>query len=187
MVPGDVVLMGPPGSGKGTQAKLIAGEPGWVHISTGDLFRKHLREGTPLGRLADGYMSKGQYVPDDVTVGMVRERMREIGRDERVVFDGFPRTVPQAESLETLLGELGRRVAGVLLIEVDREELASRLARRGEGRVDDSPEVARKRFDVYQEQTRPVVDHYERKGLLRRVPGVGSVEDVHARLVAALG
>jgi adenylate kinase len=183
---GDVVLMGPPGSGKGTQAKLLAGDPGWIHLSTGDLFRKHLREGTDLGKLADGYMSQGRYVPDDVTVGMVRERMREIRASERVVFDGFPRTVPQAEALETLLGEMGRRVARVVLIEVDREHLAERLARRSEGRTDDSPEVARKRFDVYMEQTRPVVDHYDRKGLLRRVGGLGSVEDVHARLKAAI-
>lgn len=183
---GDVVLMGPPGSGKGTQAKLLAADPGWVHISTGDLFRGHLRDGTPLGKLADGYMSKGQYVPDDVTVGMVRERMRRIGEGERVVFDGFPRTVPQAEGLDGLLADLGRRVTRVVLIEVGRDELAQRLGRRSDGRVDDSPDVARKRFDVYQEQTRPVVEHYERRGLLRRVPGVGSVEDVRARLQAAL-
>lgn len=178
--------MGPPGSGKGTQAKLLASDPGWVHISTGDLFRKHLREGTELGKLADGYMSKGRYVPDDVTVGMVRERMREIRAHERVVFDGFPRTVPQAEALATLLGEMGRRVARVVLIEVDREHLAERLARRSQGRTDDSPEVARKRFDVYEEQTRPVVLYYDREGLLCRVPGVGTVEDVHSRLRAAL-
>lgn len=186
MVLGEVILMGPPGSGKGTQAKLLAGGPAWVHLSTGELFRTHLREGTPLGKLADRYMSKGQYVPDDITVGMVRDRVREIPPDTHVVFDGFPRTVGQAEALDALLGAVRRGVSRVLLIDVQREELVRRLARRAEGRSDDSPEVVRQRFDVYEEQTRPLIEHYERRGLVCRVPGAGTVEDVHARVKAAI-
>lgn len=177
--------MGPPGSGKGTQAKLLASRPEWVHLSTGDLFRENLRSGTPLGQLADRHMSKGEYVPDDVTVAMVRERMREIPEIEHVIFDGFPRTVPQAEALDALLAEQGRHVARVILIDVKREELVARLSKRGQGRPDDSPEVARKRFDVYQEQTRPVVQHYERKGLVCRIDGIGTVDDVRDRIAAA--
>jgi adenylate kinase len=176
--------MGSPGSGKGTQAKLLAALPGWVHLSTGELFRAHLKEGTDLGKLAEGYMSKGRYVPDDVTVRMVRERMREIPPRDHVVFDGFPRTVAQAEALDTLLAALGRRVSRVIVVDVGREELVARLRQRGEGRSDDTPEVVRKRFDVYEEQTRPVVEHYDRMGLVCRVDGVGTIDDVHARMKA---
>jgi len=174
--------MGPPGSGKGTQAKVLASRPDWLHLSTGDLFRENLRNGTPLGRLAEQHMAKGEYVPDDVTVEMVRERLRRVASQVHVVFDGFPRTVPQAEALDALLADAGRRVARVILIDVKRDELISRLAKRAEGRSDDSPEVARKRFDVYQEQTRPVVEHYERQGLVCRIDGIGTVDDVQARI-----
>lgn len=184
MVQGELILMGPPGSGKGTQAKLLAARPGWVHLSTGDLFRENLRRGTPLGRLAEQHMSKGEYVPDDVTVGMVRERMREIAAGDHVIFDGFPRTVPQAEALDALLAEHDRHVARVVLIDVKRDELIARLARRAQGRSDDSPEVARRRFDVYQEQTRPVVAYYESQTLVTRVDGIGTVEDVSERVLA---
>jgi adenylate kinase len=183
---GEVILMGPPGSGKGTQAKILAGDPGWVHLSTGDLFREHVRKGTDLGTLADRHMSKGEYVPDDVTVGMVRDRMREIGADDRVVFDGFPRTVAQAEALDALLADQGRRVSRVIVFDIDRGELIGRLTKRGQGRSDDSPEVAQKRFDVYQEETRPVVEHYARTGLVRHINGIGGVDDVRQRLIDAL-
>ncbi len=208
--------MGPPGSGKGTQARILADTPGWVHLATGDLFREHLRKGTALGKLAERHMAKGQYVPDDVTVGMVRERLREIAPRERIVFDGFPRTVPQAEALDTLLGQHGRHVDRVILFEVPREQLIDRLAKRATcgrcqmvysaerpprvpgtcdrcggdvratARSDDSPEVVRERLDVYEEQTRPVVEHYERASRLRRVNGVGDVGHVRERVAAAM-
>ena len=177
--------MGPPGSGKGTQAQMLAKTPGWVHVSTGDLFRENLSKGTPLGKLAEGYMSKGQYVPDDVTVGMVRERLKSIAPAERIVFDGFPRTVPQAEALDALLRENGRPIAGVLLIDCTRDELVRRLTKRGQGRADDSPEVIGKRFDVYERQTRPVIEFYERKGLVRHVNGIGPVDEIAGRVKAA--
>lgn len=208
--------MGPPGSGKGTQARLLADSAGWVHLATGDLFREHLRKGTPLGRLAEQHMAKGAYVPDDVTVGMVRERLREIAPRDHIVFDGFPRTVPQAEALDDLLGAHGRRIARVVLLEVSGDLLVDRLAKRATcsrcqmaysaerpprvpgtcdrcggdvratARSDDSPEVVRRRLEVYEEQTRPVVEHYGRKGLLRRVDGTGGVEEVRGRVSAAI-
>ena len=212
---GDLILMGPPGSGKGTQARVLADSPGWVHLATGDLFREHLRKGTPLGKLAGSYMAKGAYVPDDVTVGMVRERLREIAPRDHIVFDGFPRTVPQALALDELLGESGRRVGRVILFDVPREDLVERLARRltcarcqmvyssekpprvagtcdrcggdvrAAARSDDSPDVVRHRLEVYEDETRPVIEHYERSGLLRRVDGLGEVDQIRKRLVEA--
>ena len=213
---GDLILMGPPGSGKGTQARLLADGPGWVHLATGDLFREHLRKGTPLGKLAGQQMAKGEYVPDDVTVGMVRQRLGEIPPRERIVFDGFPRTVPQAEALDGLLAEHGRQVDRVIIFEVPREQLIDRLAHRATcgrcqmvysserpprvpgtcdrcggdvhatARADDSPDVVRKRLEVYEEQTRPVVEHYEHAGRLVRIDGLGSVDAVRQRLTGAM-
>ena len=130
MTQGDLVLMGPPGSGKGTQARRMVDDLGFVQLATGDLFRAHLSQGTELGELAQSYMSKGQYVPDDVTVKMVRERLASIPRGTRIVFDGFPRTVAQAEALERLLKECGRSLASVILLDVPRDELLKRLGAR---------------------------------------------------------
>ncbi len=208
--------MGPPGSGKGTQARRLVDSDGFVQLATGDLFRAHLSQGTDLGKLAQSYMSKGQYVPDEVTVNMVRTRLAEIPREKRIVFDGFPRTVAQAEALDGLLRERGRSLMGVLLLDVPRDELLARLGARatcsrcqavyslavnppkvagvcdrcggpviGTARPDDSPEVVKERLRVYEEQTRPVIDHYDRRGLLRRISGVGSMDEIAGRLLEA--
>jgi len=160
---------------------------GAVQLSTGDLFRAHIVQGTDLGKLAQSYMSKGQYVPDEVTVNMVRARLGEIPTTTRIIFDGFPRTVAQAEQLAGLLKERGRRLGGVLVLDVPREELLARLTKRAqvEGRPDDTPEVISKRLDVYEQQTRPVIEHYEKQGLLRRIGGTGTIEDIAKRLVIA--
>ena len=184
---GELVFMGPPGVGKGTQAKRLTERHGWVQLSTGDHFRDHLKRGTPLGVLARSYMDKGEYVPDDVTVGMVRDFIDALPPTGRVMFDGFPRTVAQAQALDALLAERRRRVGRVLLLEVPREELVRRIQSRSraEGRADDSLEVLTKRFDVYAEQTQPVVEYYEARGLVRRVNGVGTVDDVAGRLAEA--
>jgi adenylate kinase len=179
--------MGPPGSGKGTQAQRLVNDRGWVQLSTGDLFRDHIRRETELGKRVKGYIDRGEYVPDDVTVDMVRERLREIPRTTRIVFDGFPRTVAQTEALDALLGEFERRVGGVILLDVPREELLMRLDKRGkdQGRTDDTQEVIGRRLDVYEQQTRPVIGRYERKGVVRRVDGLGSIEDIAQRLSTA--
>ncbi len=181
---GDLVFMGPPGSGKGTQAQTLVRDQGWLHLSTGELFRDHVKRQTELGKTAQRYMDKGEYVPDEVTVEMVRGRLREIAAGARIVFDGFPRTVAQAEALDALLGEFERRVDQVILLEVPRDDLVGRLGRRAreQGRSDDTDEVIRRRLDVYEEQTRPVVQHYDCRGIVRRVDGVGPVEEVARRL-----
>jgi adenylate kinase len=212
---GDLILMGPPGSGKGTQARRMVDDLGFVQLATGDLFRAHLSQGTALGKLAQSYMSKGQYVPDDVTVKMVRERLADIPRGTRIVFDGFPRTVTQAEALEGLLKECGRTLASVILLDVPRDELLVRLGARATcsrcqtvyslavrppkvagvcdrcggpvsatARSDESPEVVKKRLAVYDEETKPVIEYYEKRGLLKRVSGVGTMDDIAARLKA---
>jgi adenylate kinase len=179
--------MGPPGSGKGTQAKRLVAEHGMVQLSTGDLFRDHIKRGTALGVNTKKYLDAGAYVPDEITVDMVRQRLRDIAPATRIVFDGFPRTVAQADALDLLLAEFGRAVDGVIFLHVPREELMQRLIKRGaqEGRSDDTPEVISKRLDVYEQQTKPVVDHYERGGIVRFVHGVGSVDDIAQRVAAA--
>ena len=180
--------MGPPGSGKGTQAKRLVDENGWIQLSTGELFRLHARVGSELGNLARSFMDKGEYVPDDLTVRMVRERIKEIPAATRILFDGFPRTAAQAIALDKLLAEFGRGVGVVLLLEVPREELIDRIKKRAtaEYRTDDSTDVIGTRLDVYERQTAPMTDQYERRGLLRRVNGLGSVDEVAARLAKAL-
>ena len=177
--------MGPPGSGKGTQAKRLVDSEGWVQLSTGDLFRGHIAKQTELGRKVKAIIDSGALVPDDLTVEMVRTRLREIGGDTRIVFDGFPRTVAQARALDSLLAEFGRRVDAVILLDVPRDEILTRLLKRAkdEGRADDTPEVIGTRFDAYEKQTKPVIDFYD--GKVRKVNGVGAVDDVHRRLRAA--
>ena len=182
---GDLIFMGPPGSGKGTQAKGLVASEGWVQLSTGDLFRSHISNETELGKKVKAILASGALVPDDVTVDMVRVRLRELPAQQRIVFDGFPRTVAQAQALDKLLAEFGRKVDGVILLDVPREEILARLSKRAkdEGRADDTPEAIGTRFDAYEKQTKPVVDFYGPK--VKKVHGVGPVEEVAKRLRAA--
>jgi len=184
-----LVLLGPPGAGKGTQAKALSARLGVPAISTGDIFRLNVGQGTPLGRTAQQYMDAGEYVPDEVTNAMVRDRLSQPDCADGFLLDGYPRTPAQVAELTRLLAEFHHSLDAVLEITVDTEEVVRRLTGRSaiEGRSDDSEDVVRHRLDVYREQTAPLAAVYEELGLLRRVPGTGEVADVTARLLAALG
>ncbi len=211
----NIIFLGPPGSGKGTQAAILEEKLGFVHVASGDLFRYNLKNRTELGLLAEKYMNAGQLVPDDVTVAMVRERLQQSDVTNGVIFDGFPRTKPQAEALDAMLKELDTHIDKVLYLNVPDEEIISRLSGRwicrecqatfhkiynpfttcpeekcnGEHlyqREDDKPETVRARLQVYHEQTSPLVDYYRDKGLLVEIHGIGGLEDINASLLEAL-
>jgi len=184
-----LVLMGPPGAGKGTQAAIIAGMLGVPHISTGDIFRANVTSGTPLGVEAKRYMDAGEYVPDGVTNAMVRDRLSQDDCRPGFLLDGYPRTVEQVGELGAMLSSSGDRLSHVLELTVDLDEVVARLVRRAaeQGRSDDTEDVIRRRLEVYFEQTAPLTAMYETQGLLVRVDGLGSVDDVTARIVLALG
>jgi adenylate kinase len=183
-----LILMGPPGAGKGTQATVISERLGVPAVSTGDIFRANVSEGTPLGLEAKRYMDAGDYVPDEVTNGMVRDR---IGQDDAVsgfLLDGYPRTVAQVEELDAMLAESGSALDAAVVLTVDDEELVQRLLHRArtEGRSDDTEEVIRHRQEVYNEQTAPLIEVYADRGLLVEVDGMGAVDEVSGRILAAL-
>lgn len=180
--------MGPPGAGKGTQAKVIAGRLEIPAISTGDIFRANVKDETPLGVEAKRYMDAGDYVPDEVTNLMVRERIAEDDATEGFLLDGYPRTLAQVEELDQMLHDIGQEVDAVVSLTVDDDELVQRLLNRAhvEGRYDDTEEVLRHRQDVFNEQTEPLLSVYEDRGLLLRIEGMGGVEDVSSRVFAEL-
>lgn len=182
-----LVLLGPPGAGKGTQAARLATELDVPAISTGDIFRANVAEGTELGRTAEQYMDEGEYVPDEVTNAMVRDRLESEDAQDGFLLDGYPRTPAQVEELDAMLGDAG--VDAVVLLTVDTEEVVERLAQRAseQQRSDDGEAVQRHRMEVYEKQTAPLVDVYEGRGLLHRVDGMGAVPEVTGRILAALG
>jgi adenylate kinase len=181
-----LLIMGPPGAGKGTQAAMICEEFGVTHISTGDLFRLNLTQGTALGQEAKKYMDAGEYVPDSVTNGMVRERLKEADAQNGFLLDGYPRTVAQVAELDGMLGET--QLDRVIELTADTNEVVKRLLGRAQeqGRSDDTEDLIRHRQEIYQEQTAPLTSLYKSRGLLVQVDGLGSVEDVTARISAAL-
>ncbi len=211
-----LVLFGPPGAGKGTQAQLLREQLGVEHISSGDLFRRHLRNQTPLGQRVSGYVNQGLLVPDELTIGIILDRLLEMPGDDGFLLDGFPRNVNQAQSLEETLSEKSRPLDKVVLINVDTGELVRRLAGRytcrecqapytlpdgadtdqatcdscgGElyQRDDDRPESVQQRLQVYENETFPVLDFYQQRGMVADVPGLGSVSEVNNRVLTALG
>nr|5G40_A Chain A, ADENYLATE KINSE [synthetic construct]5G41_A Chain A, ADENYLATE KINSE [synthetic construct] len=212
----NLVLMGLPGAGKGTQAEKIVEKYGIPHISTGDMFRAAIKEGTELGLKAKSFMDKGELVPDEVTIGIVRERLSKDDCKKGFLLDGFPRTVAQAEALDNILSELGKKLDYVINIEVPKEELMERLTGRRicktcgatyhlifnppkvEGicdkdggelyqRADDNPETVANRLDVNMKQTQPLLDFYEEKGVLRNIDGQQDINKVFADIKALLG
>jgi len=210
-----VVVLGPPGAGKGTQSDLLASELGLPHLSTGDLLREAIANRTPLGRLAQPYMDRGELVPDDVVIGLIKERLVQARPPDGAILDGFPRTVAQGHALNDMLGELGRRVDWVIYLRAPVEELLERITGRYvcprcaatyhlrgspsrtpgvcnlcgtplQQRPDDRLDVARHRLDVYFEQTAPLIDFYRCQGVLTEIDGEQSIEAVLADEMAAL-
>ncbi len=183
-----LLLMGPPGAGKGTQAVGLAQRIGGAHISTGDIFRENVAKETALGKSAKQYMDAGKYVPDEITNAMVRDRLKQPDA-ESFVLDGYPRTADQVDELDSILAEVGAQLDAVILLTVnDREELVQRLIKRAEtsGRTDDTEEVIRHRQDVYNEETAALVPIYRERGLLREVDGIGDIDEIARRIDAAL-
>lgn len=211
-----VIMLGAPGAGKGTQAKRIAEKYGIPHISTGDIFRSNIQAGTKLGMEAKGYMDQGLLVPDQVTIGMLLDRIKEADCGNGYVLDGFPRTIPQAESLTKVLAELGQKIDFAVDVDVPNEAIVDRMSGRRacitcgatyhvrfappkeEGicdkcgsklvlRDDDKPETVKKRLSVYHKQTRPLIDYYRKAGVLASVDGTQDMEQVFQSIVTILG
>ena len=211
-----IIMLGAPGAGKGTQAKMIADKYGIPHISTGDIFRANIKEGTPLGKEAKGYMDKGQLVPDELTVRILLDRVASDDCNNGYVLDGFPRTIPQAEVLDSELTKLGDKVDFAINVDVPDENIVKRMGGRRacvtcgatyhiehvppkmEGicdkcgselilRDDDKPETVQKRLSVYHEQTQPLIDYYSNKGILKTVDGTVDMMDVFAAITDILG
>jgi adenylate kinase len=211
----NLILFGAPGTGKGTQAEYLHTEFGLTHIATGDLFRDHLKNCTRLGLAAQEYMNRGQLVPDDVTIDMVRERMQQPDIKQGVLFDGFPRTLPQAEAMAVLLQELGLKIDAVIHLEVPTEEIVTRLSGRlickecqapfhaiynpfktcpehkchGEylyQRDDDKPGTVRARLDVFYKQTQPLIEYYHKASLLHTVSGMGEINEIKGAILGII-
>ncbi|WP_432544185.1 adenylate kinase [Kineococcus sp. SYSU DK002] len=184
-----LVLLGPPGAGKGTQAALLSDRLGVPAVSTGDTFRAHVAQGTELGKTVKEYLDAGRYVPDTVTNAVVRDRLQQDDVAAGFILDGYPRTVDQVRELDGVLAASGVALDHILEITADVDELVRRLSARAlaQGRSDDTEDVVRTRLRVYAEQTAPLVEVYSERGLLRSVDGLGEVADVTGRLLAALG
>jgi len=183
-----IVLLGPPGSGKGTQAALLIEQLGIPHISTGALLRNAAKRGTELGLQAKALSDKGELVPDSVISGMIEERLNRDDVANGFILDGYPRNLTQAKSLDILLERLQQPVEEAILIDIDPEQIIRRIAKRAreEGRADDTEETVRHRLRVYEEQTEPVADYYAERGLLTRVLGDGSIDEIFQRILSVL-
>jgi len=181
----NLILMGPPGSGKGTQAKRLVERFGIPQVSTGDILREAVASGSEIGRRAKAIMERGDLVPDEVVIEIVRQRLRRADCEKGFVLDGFPRTRAQAESLDAILREQRREPARVVALVVSEDELRRRILSRGEGRADDNEAAVQKRLEVYRRDTEPVLAHYGAS--VKRIDGIGSMDEITARVVRALG
>jgi len=187
----DLILFGPPGAGKGTQAKVLQEERGLVQLSTGDMLRAAVAAGTELGRKSKAIMDRGDLVPDELVVGIIAERLEKPDCAEGVIFDGFPRTVAQAKALDTMLAGRGRKIDAVIELKVDDEAMVGRMESRvrenpGAARADDTPETLRKRLKVYRQNTEPLLDFYRGQGKLVTVDGMAPIGDVSAAVTRVL-
>ena len=184
----NLLLLGPQGSGKGTQAKRIAEAYDLAHVASGDMFRAAIAAGTPLGRRVEPLLAAGSLVPDELTIEVIRERLAQEDAREGFVLDGFPRTMAQARALDELLAEIGRELTVVLALHVSDAVSVERLLRRAqeEGRVDDTPEAIARRLAIYHEQTEPLIEYYRAQDRLVPIDGEGTVNEVFAQIEAAL-
>jgi adenylate kinase len=185
----DILLMGPPGAGKGTQGSILAEAMGLPKFATGDLLRDAVKRGTPLGLQAKAVMEAGHLVSDEIILGVVRDELAKPEAAKGVIFDGVVRTIPQAEGLDRILGDKGRTVDAVLFFDVTDEEILARLERRRstEHRADDDPAAVATRLKAYRDQTAPVLSWYDKRNAVRRIPAVGTIEEISGRVRQALG
>ncbi len=184
----NIVIFGAPGSGKGTQSDLLVSKYGFKHISTGDVLRAEIKQGTELGNTAKSYIDKGQLIPDSLMIDILASVYDSLCPCDGVIFDGFPRTIPQAQALKEMLAERGSEVSGMLELYVPDEMLMERLINRGKtsGRADDNEETIKKRLAVYKEQTSPLIEWYEQEGKRHSVKGHGPLEEINAALCAVI-
>ena len=184
----NIVIFGAPGSGKGTQSDLLVKKYGFKHISTGDVLRAEIKNGTELGKTAKGYIDNGQLIPDSLMIDILAATYDALCPCEGVIFDGFPRTIPQAEALKKMLADRNTEVAGMLELDVPEDMLMERLINRGKtsGRADDNAETIKKRLDVYNGQTVPLIEWYEKEGKRHAVKGYGALEEINAALCAVI-
>ncbi|MBR1596214.1 MAG: adenylate kinase [Phocaeicola sp.] len=184
----NIVIFGAPGSGKGTQSEFIVEKYGINHVSTGDVLRGEMKNGTELGKIAKGYMDEGKLLPDDLIVDMLASKLDSFEGSKGVIFDGFPRTIAQAEALKKMLAARGQEVSVMLDLEVPEDELMVRLIKRGQetGRADDNEETIKNRLVVYHSQTAPVIDWYKNDGKYQHIDGVGSMERIFADICTAI-
>lgn len=185
----NIVIFGAPGAGKGTQSDKMIEKYGFGHISTGDVLRNEIKNGTALGKTAKGYIDNGQLIPDELMVDILAHVYDSFGSHHKgVIFDGFPRTTPQAEALKKMLYERGHKIAAMIELAVPEEELTARLINRGKesGRSDDNEETIKKRLNVYHTQTAPLIDWYKKEGVHHHVEGLGTVEEIFARIASEI-
>ncbi|HXF96706.1 MAG TPA: adenylate kinase [Gemmatimonadales bacterium] len=184
-----ILILGAPGSGKGTQGKILAERLGLPKITTGDILRAAVRDGTPLGREAKKYMDLGKLVPDTIVLDLIKQELDRPEAAEGAVLDGFPRTAAQAELVDKTLAARGQRLNHILLLDVTEEELVRRLRARAavEGRTDDSPDAIKTRLQVYQRDTAPLIAHYAQRGIVHRVPGNGTIEEIADEIKRIIG
>ena len=183
-----LLLIGPPGAGKGTQAAQLAQHFEIPAISTGDIFRENVRNQTPLGVEAKGFMDRGEYVPDTLTNALVRDRLNKEDAQRGFLLDGYPRTIDQVTELDYILQENGKKLDVVVQLTADGDELLRRLSGRAleQGRSDDTPDVIKRRLDVYEEQTAPLIDVYVSRGVVAKIDGLGEITEVTARIIEAI-
>lgn len=182
-----IIIFGPPGAGKGTQAKLIRDTYDIPHLSTGEIFRAAIKNETKLGKKVTSILDAGELVPDEIVVALVKKELKKDKYNDGYVLDGFPRTVAQAEAYDSFLKEQGESLYAFILLRVPQEELVDRILSRGEGRSDDSEKKIKTRLEVYWNETLPVQEHYQEQGLVEEIDGMGSIDEIFERIKSTLG